>query len=342
MAPDRPDAGEGCPRLLIWFESKHAMGTYEAYDKYLDFDEAYEELDRPLRPAKARASGKKKKRGEILAEMTDFIDDATAWVPSYAASLDPKHHERAWLIESVSTFYRNNVITDVTHRVKGGKEANVYCCTAHPAAGVERIAAKLYRPRMLRTLKNDSLYKTGRQLRNEEGQPLKGRREKLALVQKTKFGRHLDMVWWINNEFSVQKTLYEAGAAVPRPIGHSGNAILMDYIGDERLPAPTLSDVSLDRDEAGALFQVVLDNIRLMLAHHLVHGDLSAFNILYWNNELTIIDFPQVVNARINPNARMLLERDVKRVCDYFARYKVSSEPQKIVRELWEPYMGSA
>lgn len=319
------------------------MDTHEAYEKYLDFDEVYEESERPLRPARAQATRKqKKKQSEILAEMTDFIDDATVWVPSYAASLDPKHHERTWLIESVSTFYRNNVITDVTHRVKGGKEANVYCCTAHPAAGVDLIAAKLYRPRMLRTLKNDAIYKSGRELRNEEGQLLKGRREKLALAQKTKFGQHLDMVWWINNEFSVQKMLHEAGAAVPRPIGHSGNTILMAYIGDERLPAPTLNDVSLDRDEAEALFQIVLDNIRLMLAHHLVHGDLSAFNILYWNDTVTIIDFPQVVNARVNPNARMLLERDVRRVCDYFARYKVSSEPQRIVRDLWDPYMGNA
>lgn len=329
--------------LLIWFDSKYAMDNYDAYEQYLEFDEAYDDWGRRQRPPKPRGARKtKKKPGEMLAEMTDFVDDATVWVPSYAASLDPKHHEREWLIESVSSFYRNNVITDVTHRVKGGKEANVYRCTAHPAAGVELIAAKLYRPRMLRTLKNDAIYKSGRQLRNEEGQLLKGRREKLALAQKTNFGRHLDMVWWIGNEFGVQKTLYDAGAAVPRPIGHSGNTILMDYVGDERLPAPTLNDVSLDREEAGPLFQAVLDNIRLMLAHHFVHGDLSAFNILYWNGEITIIDFPQVVNARINPNARMLLERDVRRVCDYFARYKVNFEPVRIVRELWEPYMGNA
>jgi RIO kinase 1 len=315
------------------------METYEEYEKYLDLEEKFTTAGRE----RLRATGKnKKKSAPSLNDLTDFVDDATAWVPSYAAPLDPKHHEREWLIESVGPFYRDNVITDVTRRVKGGKEANVYCCTAHPATGVALLAAKLYRPRMLRTLKNDAVYKAGRQLRDEEGKELKGRREKLALRQKTRFGQHLDMVWWIGNEFSVQNTLFEAGANVPRPIGHNGNTILMDYVGDEWLPAPALNDVSLEPDEAAELFDVVIDNVRLMLDNHYVHGDLSAFNILYWEGSVTIIDFPQVVGARNNPNAYMLLKRDVKRVCDYFARFKVPSDPAQLARELWEPYMGTA
>ncbi len=193
---------------------------------------------------------------------------------------------------------------------------------------------------MMRTLKNDALYKSGRDLRNEEGKLIKGRREKLALVQKSRFGQHLDMVWWINNEYSVQRTLFEAEADVPRPIGHNGNTILMDYVGDAGQAAPLLSDVSLDREEAAVLFDVIMDNIRLMLEHHFVHGDLSAFNILYWEEKIYIIDFPQVVNARVNPNARMLLQRDVTRICDYFARFKVKSNPAQITHTLWEPYMG--
>ena len=77
-----------------------------------------------------------------------------------------------------------------------------------------------------------------------------------------------------------------------------------------------------------------------MLEHHLVHGDLSAYNILYWEGQITIIDFPQLVEARNNPHAFMLLERDVRRVCDYFASYGVESDPMKLAVDLWEPYMG--
>ncbi len=316
------------------------MNNYDEYEKYLDWEESLENDGRFPRRMSDRPGKARKKMAAPVAEMTDFIDDAAQWVPTVARSLDPKHHERAWLIESVSQFYRDNTITDVVRRVKGGKEANVYCCTAHPATGLELIAAKLYRPRTLRTLKNDAIYKAGRQLRGEDGKEIRGRREKLALQQKSNFGKHLDMVWWIGNEFRVQNTLHEAGAAVPRPIGHNGNTILMAYLGDEWLPAPALSDISLEHDEAAELFAVVMDNVRLMLDNHYVHGDLSAFNILYWEGKISIIDFPQVVDARINPNARMLLGRDVRRVCDYFARFGVHSDPERITRELWMPYMG--
>lgn len=317
------------------------MDKYEEYEKYLELED--EITERQNRRTHTRpASKRKQKPATVLAEMTDFNDDAAAWVPTYAAALDPKHHEREWLIESIAPFYQDNVVTDVTRRVKGGKEANVYCCTAHPATDVDLIAAKLYRPRTLRMLKNDAIYKSGRQLRGEDGKELKGRREKLALQQKSRFGKQLDTVWWIGNEYAVQNTLFEAGANVPRPIGHIGNTILMEYIGDESLPAPALSDVSLTRNDAADLFNVVMKNIRLMLDHHLVHGDLSAFNILYWDGEISIIDFPQVVNARTNLNAKVLLQRDIKRVCDYFARYRVQSNPVQIARELWEPYMGSS
>lgn len=317
------------------------MGKYESYENYLENDDEYDSKGRPIRGDKRPVAAGRKKISSSMTELTDFIDNAAAWVPSYAAHLDPKHHERQWLIESLSPFYRDNVITDVTRRVKGGKEANVYCCTAHPASGFELIAAKLYRPRTLRTLKNDAVYKAGRMLRGEDGKQLKGRREKLALQQKTRFGQHLDMVWWIGNEYSVQQKLYEAGASVPRPIGHNGNAILMEYVGDDRLAAPTLNDVTLTPNEAKHLFGVAMDNVQIMLDNHLVHGDLSAFNILYWAGDISIIDFPQVVNARTNPNAQMLLQRDVKRVCDYFARFGIKSNPGQIARDLWGPYMGS-
>lgn len=317
------------------------MDTHEPIDQFEELEELWERKWMRNRFADPKRHPKKAKPAVSRSEMTDFSDDSVDWVPSYAAALDPKHHERQWVIDSLASFYRDNILTDVIRRVKGGKEANVYCCTAHPATGVELVAAKLYRPRLLRTLKNDAIYKAGRQLRGEDGKQLKGRREKLALAQKTRFGKQLDMAWWIGNEFAVQKKLFEAGANVPRPIAHNGNTILMDYLGDETMPAPTLSDVSLDRSEAQRLFDLIIDNIRVMLENHFVHGDLSAFNILYWDSTITIIDFPQVVEARHNPHAFTLLKRDVKRVCDYFARYKVTSDSAQISYALWEPYMGS-
>ena len=57
------------------------------------------------------------------------------------------HHERQWVINSTISFYQNKLITDLTRLVKGGKEANVYVCTAGENVPYELLAAKLYRPR---------------------------------------------------------------------------------------------------------------------------------------------------------------------------------------------------
>lgn len=307
------------------------------YDDY-DYDDRSRSSHRQSGNRKRKKE--KQKRTAVVSQLADAQDSVTDWVPSYCANLDPQHHERAWVISSIGPFYRDEIVTDVTRIVKGGKEANVYTCAAHPATGLEHIAAKLYRPRMLRHLKNDAIYKAGRTLRDADGKQIKGRREKLALRKKTRFGKKVDIDWWIGNEFRSQQKLYEAGADVPQPIGHIGNTILMAHVGDGNGAAPTLSETGITNDEAQPLFDRIMDNVALMLENHLIHGDLSAYNILYWEGEITIIDFPQMIEARHNPHAFELLERDIQRVYDYFARFGVETDPHALTVGLWEPYMG--
>jgi RIO kinase 1 len=118
------------------------------------------------------------------------------------------------------------------------------------------------------------------------------------------------------------------------------NALLMSYHGDAAMAAPTLNTVDLGRAEARDLFQEVLHNIDLMLQHDLVHGDLSPYNILYWEGEIVIIDFPQVVNVWTNPHARFILRRDLQRTCEYFAGQGVDCDPQSLFGEFWRQYVG--
>ncbi|MEW5989074.1 MAG: RIO1 family regulatory kinase/ATPase [Chloroflexota bacterium] len=318
------------------------MSKYEWHERFEVYE--YADLSRQAHRRQSELNNPQKKRkpnGRVTAALSDFDDRASEWVPTYCAPLDPRHYERQWVIDALSGFYRDELITDVTHLVKGGKEANVYCCEAHPHTGAALLAAKIYRPKMLRHLKNDAIYKEGRLLRDAAGKPLFGpaRREKLAMVQKTRFGQELDTLLWIGNEFAVQRELFEAGADVPRPVAHSGHTILMAYLGEQGMAAPVLSDVSLTREEAQPLCERILHNVELMLAHNYVHGDLSAYNILYWEGEVTIIDFPQLVDARSNPHAAALLERDVQRVCDYFGRLGIKTEPAQVATNLWGRYL---
>ena len=77
----------------------------------------------------------------------------------------PARQERAWLLGYLEEFYKNQIITDILGKVRGGKEATVYCCAAHPSTGFELIAAKVYRPAMFRNLRNDAAYRQGREYR---------------------------------------------------------------------------------------------------------------------------------------------------------------------------------
>jgi len=64
--------------------------------------------------------------------------------------------------------------------------------------------------------------------------------------------------------------------------------------------------------------------------------------VLYWNGDIRLIDFPQVVSSIRNRAARRLLTRDVTRVCQYFGRYGLSPDVEGIVDDLWYRYAEDA
>jgi RIO kinase 1 len=103
-----------------------------------------------------------------------------------------------------------------------------------------------------------------------------------------------------------------------------------------------LHGVLLAPGEAEPLCDEVLRNIELMLAHGMIHGDLSAYNILYWEGKVTLIDFPQVTMSESNHNAYRIFQRDVRRVCEYFAMQGVERDADAIVRRLWGRYVRTA
>ncbi len=315
-------------------------------DTDLDKYEVYEELFDPLmmdrkarRRRKTEARHRPKKPSEQV--IADLADDITGLEGGFKTSYHPSRHEQGWLLSSLRTFYDRGLINDVLGSVKGGKEASVYRCQADPKTGATLLAAKVYRPTRFRNLRNDSMYRQGRALLNAYGHDhdhVRDQRIMRAVRKKTEFGRQVRHMSWLMHEYTALEQLCQAGAAVPQPVAAAENAILMSYHGDVRMAAPTLNQVRLEPDEAERLFNEVLRNIRLMLQHQLIHGDLSAFNILYWEGKITIIDFPQVTDLYSNINAYFILERDVRRTCEYFAQQGVSCDPSAVMGELWYLY----
>ena len=259
----------------------------------------------------------------------------------FSPSVNATSGEMAWIMEHLAQFYHAELITDVTRRVKGGKEANVYMCPAHPDSGRDLIAAKLYRPRKFRSLKNTTQYEQGRTLLNADGSPVSPHDWRLhkAIAGKSRKGLAAIQTSWLTYEFTLLQTLHWAGADVPEPIKHNECALLMEYIGDETMPAPALIDVTLEPAEAKVVFERLIWNIEVMLQGACVHGDLSAYNVLYWEGKISIIDFPQVVDPHENPNARFMFRRDVERVCQYFARYGVKADARRLANDLWKNHV---
>ncbi|HEV2654056.1 MAG TPA: RIO1 family regulatory kinase/ATPase, partial [Ktedonobacteraceae bacterium] len=220
-------------------------------------------------------------------------------------------------------------------------EATVYCCAAHPSTGVQYLAAKIYRPRMFRSLRNDAIYRFSRVQRDEQGQAEHGNsRRGSAATRKTEKGRAAQVSSWIEYEYQTQRLLSAHGADVPRPFAQIGNAVLMEYIGAAGDPAPRLSDVLLEQEEVQPLFECILHNIELALVYGRIHGDLSAYNVLYWQGNVTVIDFAQAVDPYHNSDVFSLLARDVERVCQYFAGYGESYDARALARQIWSRHMG--
>ena len=298
-------------------------------------------LDRNAQHARS-AKGKpkaKKSQNEVLTQLTE---GAAGLEGGFQPTYQPARFEAIWLLDSLRVFYDQGLIVDVLSQVKGGKEASVYLCKANPDTGLDLLAAKVYRPRKFRNLSNDTMYREGREILSSEGGIVKRRdsRAMRAMKKKTDFGAELLHGSWLSYEFGTLQRLHGMGAAVPKPIASGENAILMEYMGDARMAAPVLHSVTLEPAERQPLFAEVMRNITLMLKHELVHGDLSAFNILYWEGKVSLIDFPQVTMAVSNRNAYKIFLRDVTRVCEYFRGQGIATNPTAMAEKLWWDYIG--
>ena len=248
--------------------------------------------------------------------------------------------ERRYIRESLGEFYEDRLFLDVLYRVQGGKEANVYCLKANPKLGVPLIAAKVFRPRMFRAMRNDSFYKIGRGIMDGEGKLVLDGRSLRALAKNTRYGKKLGTVSWVQHEYGLLRELHAAGADVPKPIASDTNAILMEFIGDSDGPAPILSSVALEPGEAKPLLDRILRSVEAMLSCYRVHGDLSAYNVMLRNGEPVLIDFPQAVDAHRHPNAFMIFARDVDRLCRYFEKQGVETDAVGLAHDLWADWIG--
>jgi len=310
-------------------------------DEYIDlFDEldSNEQTENFINKDKRRQRFPPRHFKYVREANADFLKGQDDSSRSFDFTYQAARFEEWWLLESLGDFYEHKWVTDVLRRLKGGKEASVYLCQAGAEVDTDLVAAKVYRPRSLRNLKNDGQYRVGRVDLDAEGNALVKSADIHAMAKRTNYGEELRHQSWIAYEFQTLEMLHAVGADVPKPYAMEKNAILMGYIGDVDSAAPALNTVTLDRDELKSLYERVVWNIDLLLSKERIHGDLSAYNILYWDGDITLIDFPQVVYPESNPAAWSIFLRDVTRVCQYFASQGWRRDARKLAADLWTSY----
>lgn len=230
------------------------------------------------------------------------------------------------MLTVIRPFLEADLVVEVGEALKSGKEATVFHCIAHPRTGYAELALKVYRPRSRRSFKQEALYREGSTIHRIAGG---NTRQARALRSGSAFGREVEGATWCGHEWEVLCTLHEAGLPVPAPVHHTEHAILMELFA-----APTLHVARLDPAIAAQLFAAICNDVEHMLALHVLHGDLSPYNILWDGETYRIIDFPQAVDPRFNSHAPRLLARDLENL----ARFLGQPDGAAIAADMWSRF----
>jgi RIO kinase 1 len=135
---------------------------------------------------------------------------------------------------------------------------------------------------------------------------------------------------WTRREHTILGRLADAGVRAPRPYGHYRNILVMEYIGNSDGAAPRLRDALVERP--GAVYEDLVAQIgRMIREAKLVHGDLSPYNTLYFEDRVVLIDVAQAVSVE-HPQALALLERDVGNYTKFLDRLGFSVEAAEFLR----------
>lgn len=223
--------------------------------------------------------------------------------------------------------------------LKSGKEAEVMLLERRYGSGDSVLLAyKRYRPRRPR---RGQLRELGFQ--RATGYRHSGRyqagwyfssRDRRAVDTHSRHGQQLVEARWPVQELSNLQRAWDAGAAVPYPVEGKEDGVVMEYVGDRESAAPRLAQARLEDGDAASAWRQLHVSLAALTSAGLVHGDLSAYNLLWWHGRLVLIDLPQAVEFATNPHATELLHRDVENVADWFGRNGVEVDVEATFAEL--------
>src|SRR3989338_5929581 len=191
-----------------------------------------------------------------------------------------------------------------------GKESNVFSALRKDGS---RVMVKIYRletcdfNRMYDYIKDDPRY--------------------------TKFrkGKRNIIFAWVQREYRNLMKARQANVSVPTPLTFSKHVLVLEFIGDDGIIAPKLKDAIPKKPKE--FFNKIIGNMKKLHKAGLVHADLSAFNILNYNEMPVFIDFSQCTTLE-SSRANEYLERDIRNICNFFKKIGLKADESKVKKEI--------
>jgi len=242
-----------------------------------------------------------------------------------------KYQERFKTVKGVFDAFTNRNLFELQSRghfdelvspLKIGKEANVFLASAE--GGKHYVIVKIYRIQnsdfsgMYNYIKQDPRYVS-----------LKKRRREIIFA-------------WVQREYKNLHRSYEAKIDVPEPLVLKHNVLVEELIGDKisgEVALPLKDSVPEDPEE---FLDLIIKQVRKMYHKaNLVHGDLSAFNILNLQKTVKgelietpiLIDFSQCTLVKSRASSE-LLQRDMKNVLQFFKKHGVRRDLDTVLAKI--------
>ncbi len=135
---------------------------------------------------------------------------------------------------------------------------------------------------------------------------------------------------WAQREFKNLHRAKEAKVPAPKPITWLNHIVVEEFIGDED-PAPVLKDAPPANPQI--FFEDVIEAMIKLYKAGLIHGDLSSFNILNYQEKPYLIDFSQATLTKAS-NWEDLLKRDVENIVKYFRKLGVQASSEEVLKKI--------
>jgi RIO kinase 3 len=143
---------------------------------------------------------------------------------------------------------------------------------------------------------------------------------------------------WAEKELHNLTRMRKHGILCPEVIVLKKHVLVMSFIGENRKPAEKLKEAFLKPTELREAYSQTTAGMKSMYENaHLVHADLSEYNILWHNKQCWFIDVSQAVD-RHHPKALEFLYRDCVNVSTFFK--KRAAEYARSAEELFTHITG--